>query len=140
MTSSPACELYIDGASRGNPGPASVGIFLKQGQDDSGYSYCRYLGETTNNVAEYFALIFGLEEAWRLGHRSVMVKTDSELLARQINGQYQVRDAQLRLLHNFSGYLIQHFKSCTVTHIPRELNTKADRLANQAIQEHFSKK
>lgn len=139
MIASPACEIYIDGASRGNPGPASVGVFLKSGDAHPGHYFCRYLGETTNNVAEYFALIYGLEEASLLGFRSISVKTDSELLARQISGQYRVRDAHLRVLHGFSGYLIKRFKSFSLAHIPRELNAEADRLANQAIEEHLRK-
>ena len=139
MINSPACEIYIDGASRGNPGPASVGVFFSESQEHPGRPFYRYLGETTNNVAEYFALIYGLEEAWHLGYRSIKVKTDSELLARQINGQYKVRDAHLRLLHNFSGYLIRRFKAFSLAHVPRELNTQADRLANQAIEEHLKK-
>ena len=140
MTTNPGCEIYIDGAIRGYPGLASIGVYFKNSPSSPAHSFYRYIGETTNNVAEYFALIYGLEEAWQLGYRSVKVKTDSELLARQIDGQYKVRDPNLRLLHNFSSYLIARLKSFSISHIPRELNTQADRLANQAIDDYLSKK
>lgn len=140
MTAIPGCEIYIDGASRGNPGLASIGVYLKAGPGSSAHSFFRYIGETTNNVAEYFALIYGLDEAWLLGYRSIKVNTDSELLARQISGQYKVREPSLKLLHNYSNYLIARFHSFGISHIPRELNAHADRLANQAIDEYLSKK
>ena len=138
MTPTRAYEIYIDGASRGNPGPASVGVVVQDGSKAPVRQLARYIGETTNNVAEYLALIYGLQEALRAGCRAVTVKTDSELLARQINGQYKVRDPQLRLLHGLATHLIEGFASCRVMHIPREENALADRLAGQAIRKHRS--
>jgi ribonuclease HI len=128
------CELYIDGASRGNPGPASVGAVLLDGHPKPIRQLSRYLGETTNNVAEYLALVYGLQEALQAGCQSLTVKTDSELLARQINGQYRVRDPLLQLLHGLAEHLLRGFSACRVEHIPREQNTAADRLAAQAFK------
>ena len=136
MTSSQACELYIDGASRGNPGPASVGGVLVRKDSTVLKRFSKYIGETTNNVAEYLALIYGLHEALDAGCQSLHIKTDSELLARQINGQYKVRDLQLRLFHDLAQRIMERFKACTIAHIPRELNKEADRLAGEAVRTH----
>lgn len=132
MTANPACELFIDGASRGNPGPASVGCVLRAKNATRHFS--KYLGETTNNAAEYLALIYGLQEALKEKCDTIAVKTDSELLARQINGQYKVRDPQLRLFFDLACHMIGRFKSFEVSHIPRELNTEADKLAGDAVR------
>ena len=128
-----SCEVYIDGASHGNPGPAGVGVVFVDRQSQPVHQFSAYLGETTNNVAEYLALIYALQEALRDGYAVLAVKTDSELLARQINGQYAVRDAQLRLLHALALHLLGGFKGCVVSHIPRTQNRLADRLAGQAV-------
>ena len=136
MTTNHACELYIDGASRGNPGPASVGCVLRG--KSATHHFSKYLGETTNNAAEYLALIYGLQEALKEKCDTLTVKTDSELLARQINGQYKVRDPQLRLFFDLACHVIGRFKSCQVMHIPRELNTEADRLAGEAVSRHIA--
>ena len=130
----PSCEIYIDGASRGNPGPGGVGAVFLDGNAKPVRQFSKYLGETTNNVAEYLALIYALQEALRAGYASVTVKTDSELLARQIKGQYKVRDPQLRLLHGLALHLVQGFTRCQILHVPREQNTVADRLAGQAVK------
>ena len=127
MKPTPSCEIYIDGASRGNPGPAGVGAVLFNGGAEPARQFSKYLGETTNNVAEYLALVYALQEALQAGYGAVTVKTDSELLARQFNGLYKVRDPQLRLLHLADGFIRGE-----VQHIPRTQNTLADRLAGQA--------
>ena len=129
----PSCEIYIDGASRGNPGPAGVGAVFLDGKAKPVRRFSKYLGETTNNVAEYLALVYALQEALREGYAVVTVKTDSELLARQINGQYKVRDPQLRWLHGLALHLVQGFVRCEVVHVPRTQNAAADRLAGQAV-------
>ncbi len=134
MTLTRSCELYIDGASHGNPGPAGVGVVLKEGKTTI-RQFAQYIGETTNNVAEYLALVYALQEALQAGYPVVMVKTDSELLARQLNGQYKVKDPQLRLFHDLARHLIAGFRSVTITHIPRTENTHADRLAGKAVDE-----
>jgi ribonuclease HI len=128
-----SCEIDIDGASRGNPGPAGVGIVIRDGAAASARELSLYLGETTNNVAEYLALVYALQEALRAGYAEVRVRTDSELLARQLSGQYRVRDPQLRLFHDLAAHLIQGFRACRIEHVPREENRLADRLAGQAV-------
>ncbi len=128
-----SCEIYIDGASRGNPGPAGVGVVFLDGAAQPVRTFSKYVGETTNNVAEYLALIYALQEALHAGYQSVTVKTDSELLARQVSGQYKVRDAHLKVLYDLARHLIDGFTHCTVNHIPRTQNAAADRLAGQAV-------
>ena len=136
MTPARSCEIYIDGASRGNPGPASVGVVMFDGTAAPARQFSHYLGETTNNVAEYLAFIYALQEALQAGYRTVTVKTDSELLARQVNGQYQVRDGRLRIFHDLALHLAKGFSAWTLEHIPRTQNTLADRLAARAIDSH----
>ena len=133
-----SCEIYIDGASRGNPGPAGIGVVFRDGKTKPVRQFSKYIGETTNNVAEYLALVYALQEALRDGYTALVVKTDSELLARQINGQYRVRDAQLRLFHDLALHLTRGFSRCSVEHIPRTQNTMADRLASQAVSGRFA--
>ena len=132
MTPRRGCEVFVDGASRGNPGPAGVGIVFLDGHARPVRKFSRYLGETTNNVAEYLALIYALQEALRVGYTDVVVKTDSELLARQTSGQYKVRDPLLRLFHDLVLYLQEGFASCQVEHVARAKNALADRLAGRA--------
>ena len=129
-----SCEIYIDGASRGNPGPAGIGGVLTDGQGAS-RRWGHYLGETTNNVAEYLALVYALQEALRTGYTAVTVKTDSELLARQVSGRYKVRDARLRLFYDLVVHLQGAFARCDIEHIPRTQNAQADRLAGRAAEE-----
>jgi ribonuclease HI len=126
--------VYIDGASRGNPGPAGVGVVFVNGDAHPIRQFGAYLGETTNNVAEYLALIYAMQEALRCGVRTLRVKTDSELLARQVTGQYRVRDPQLRLFHDLAKHLAQAFRGFSIAHIPRVQNRLADRLASQAVK------
>ena len=132
MKASRSCELYVDGASRGNPGPAGVGVVALDGQANPVYWLSQPLGETTNNVAEYLALIYGLQWAARAGYTTVGVKTDSELLVRQIHGQYKVRDPQLRLFHDLAQHLLAQFNQWSLAHVPRTQNRPADRLASAA--------
>ena len=124
----------MDGASRGNPGPSGIGAVL-QPSDAAGpvRHLSKYIGETTNNVAEYLALVYALQEALRGGYTDVTVKTDSELLARQLNGEYRVRNGQLKLFHDLAADLIRGFQTCRIHHIPRTQNALADRLAGQAV-------
>ena len=140
-----SCEVYIDGASHGNPGPAGVGVvFLetpavsRQGAVDGkarpARQFYAYIGETTNNVAEYLALVYALQEALIAGYTEVTIKTDSELMARQVNGQYKVRDGHLRLLHGLALHVGRGFVRWRIEHIPRTHNALADRLAGQAAK------
>lgn len=123
----------VDGAARGNPGPAGAGVWLGDGQGRTLGEHSVYLGATTNNVAEYAALLVALHEAARLGATDVRVQTDSELLAKQIQGEYRVKDPTLRALHAIAQQMQRGFARCRVTHIPREQNRVADRLANRAV-------
>ena len=132
MTPAPSCEVYIDGASRGNPGPAGVGAVFVDERAQPVRQFSKGIGVSTNNVAEYLALLYALQEAVQAGYRSLTIKTDSELLVRQLNGRYRVRDSHLRLLHDLALHLTQGFVSCRVEHIPRAQNALADRLASRA--------
>ena len=144
MKRTQSCEVYIDGASHGNPGPAGVGVVFVNpsgpgaaaGSAKPFRQFSKYIGETTNNVAEYLALVYALQEAMQAGYAALTVKTDSELLARQVNGQYRVRDGQLRLFHDLALHLARGFRQCLVQHIPRTENRLADRLAGQAVTRH----
>lgn len=128
-------RLFCDGASRGNPGPAGAGAALFNPRGEVAAKLARYLGETTNNVAEYQALILGLQEAARLGARQLQVLADSELLVRQLNGQYRVKAPHLLPLWRLAKTELQKFEACTVSHVPRAENRLADELANQGIDQ-----
>jgi len=127
-----AVTAHIDGASSGNPGPSGAGVVFYDPEGRQLASLSVPLGPATNNVAEYLALLYGLQEAQRLGFARLVVKTDSELLARQFNGQYQVRDATLRLFHQLARHMACAFEQLSVEHVGREFNAEADRLARRA--------
>jgi ribonuclease HI len=129
--------IYIDGASRGNPGNAAAGVVILDEQQKPVLERKKYLGKTTNNVAEYQALILALQEALDMGAVQVEVKTDSELLANQWNGEYRVQNPGLVPLMQQARRLAGRLQSCKVAHVPRERNKRADALANQAIDEHL---
>lgn len=125
--------LFSDGASRGNPGPAGGG-FVLIGEDGQVASQGkRYLGMMTNNQAEYLALIDGLSKALELGYDEIEINLDSELLVRQINGEYRVKDKTLKIYYKQVMEILTKFKSVSTRHIPREKNKVADRLANEAL-------
>lgn len=125
--------LWSDGAARGNPGPAGIGAILKRVDGEVLARESRYLGIATNNVAEYSALLAGLERARSLGIRHLEVRADSELLIKQLRGEYQVRSPGLRPLYERARALIAEFGSVALRHVRRELNREADALANQGI-------
>lgn len=129
--------LCSDGASRGNPGPAAVGVVLYVDDPDGDAipvaEISEAIGETTNNVAEYTAVIRGLRRAAELGAAEVEVRTDSELLVKQVNGEYRVRNPALQTLHAEVQRLRATFDACPVLHIRRERNREADALANRAL-------
>ena len=128
--------IHTDGASRGNPGPAGIGVSLRVDGEDDAREFYAYIGETTNNVAEYRALLLGLDEAGKLGAASVTVLADSELLVRQLNGQYKVKSEGLRPLFLEAACRLREFPASRVAHVRREENRDADRLANRAIDEY----
>lgn len=128
--------IYTDGAARGNPGDAGIGIVFQSGNTVI-EKIKLYIGEKTNNQAEYEALIAALEKAKELQKPHLHVFTDSLLLANQITGKWKVRDENLGKLHKKAKDLIRNFKNFTITHIRREQNREADRLANQAIDDYL---
>ncbi|HLE58534.1 MAG TPA: ribonuclease HI family protein [Candidatus Limnocylindria bacterium] len=128
--------IHTDGAARGNPGPAGLGAVLRDA--DSGKlvaELARFLGIRSNNVAEWTAVEDALTEARRLGARHVDLRTDSELVARQISGRYRVKHPDLKPIHARVMRLLAEFEGYSVGHVPRELNRDADRLSNVAIDE-----
>lgn len=131
--------IHTDGAARGNPGPAGAGGVLKSPHGELLGKVSKYLGEATNNQAEYQALIFSLEEAKRLGAKSIKVFMDSELAVRQLNGQYKVKNEGLKPLFEKVLCLLNNFESFAISHVPREKNKDADKLANEAIDNQFGK-
>ena len=124
---------YIDGASRGNPGPAAAGFTLTDSAGTQLQAKAFFLGEATNNIAEYTSLVKALEAAKKIGAEQLMVFSDSELLVRQINGQYKVKSEQIRPLFRQAVNLLDEFKNWKVRHIARENNKEADSLVNQAL-------
>jgi ribonuclease HI len=125
--------LHADGGSRGNPGPAGAGAVLTTADGEEVAGLSRFLGTATNNVAEYQALIMGLEEARRRGCRELEVRLDSELIVRQLSGRYRVKSPHLKPLYDRARELLAGFGRVRVSHVAREHNQKADRLANQAM-------
>ena len=125
--------IWIDGASQGNPGPAAIGAVIRDEQGKIHSLLSERIGETTNNRAEYTALITALKKALSLGVRYAEVKSDSELLVRQINGEYRVKKAELKPLYEQVKQLQGSLEGFTITHIPRTQNTEADALANKAL-------
>jgi ribonuclease HI len=127
--------LMVDGAARGNPGDAGCGAAIC---DESGAvvkELSRYLDRTTNNVAEYEGLLIGLDALIQLGRKKIRVQSDSQLLVRQLNGEYRVKDEKLKVLYQHALTLLRQFDSYRILHVYREMNRVADRLANRGIDE-----
>jgi ribonuclease HI len=124
--------IYTDGGARGNPGPAGIGVVIER-DGKIVKEYGKYIGETTNNQAEYQALIFALESAKEMGGTEVEVLMDSELIVKQLKGEYRVRDAGLSPLYLCVHNLRAGFAKFSVRHIRREQNKEADRMVNEAL-------
>lgn len=125
---------FTDGGARGNPGPAAIGVVVKDGATGQTIrAYGTYIGETTNNQAEYQALVSALETARELGATEVACFLDSELVVKQMNREYRVRDVSLQTHFTKIWNMAQEFKSCTFTHVPRAKNKEADAEVNKAI-------
>lgn len=128
-------QVYTDGASRGNPGYAAVGIRILVPPDELIKEIKKFIGFTTNNVAEYTALILGLQEALGLKAKRVEAYVDSELVVKQLLGQYKVSDDKLKPLFEIAKNLVTYFPEFSLRHVRRSENKEADRLANEALEE-----
>lgn len=125
--------VQFDGGSRGNPGPAGIGVVLRAADGTPVVTLGRFIGRATNNVAEYKALITGLQQAKRLGAKRIIVRGDSELVVKQMRGEYRVKNPDLRTLYDEAQDLLGGFDQAKVEHNYREDNALADRLANLAM-------
>ena len=132
MSEHASWTIYTDGAARGNPGPAAFAYVIER-PGDSTVEENGCLGDTTNNIAEYTALVRALEHAQRLGGRRLNIHSDSELMVKQMNGAYKVKHPGLQPLYRQAKELSRQFDRVTFRHIPREQNKRADRLGNAAL-------
>jgi len=125
--------VHVDGGARGNPGPAAIGVVVSDAEGRLLEEIAETIGETTNNVAEYRALLRGLERAHALGAEEVELVGDSELVAKQVTGQYKVKHAGLRPLHSEALHALAGFPRWSVRTVPRAQNAGADALVNAAL-------
>jgi ribonuclease HI len=132
MTLPIAWKVNIDGAARGNPGPAAF-AFIIQKEESPPIEENGLLGTTTNNLAEYTALVRALERAAEIGAKRLIVHSDSELLVKQMNGDYRVKNADIRVLYDRAKDLIEQFDQVLIRHVRREQNSRADELCNEAL-------
>ena len=132
MSPGKTTEVFIDGASRGNPGESGIGVLVVRG-DGTRREIKKYLAKGTNNEAEYGALIEALGYLSNEKIRKVRIHTDSQLVASQMNGLWKVKDPKLKILHAKAKKLASTIAGLKIVHIPRERNAEADRLANEAI-------
>ena len=128
--------VYIDGGARGNPGPAGAGVVIRSADDGTAlYKGGLFLGRATNNVAEYSGMLAGLAAAEKLGAEEVRIVSDSQLMIRQMTGEYRDKNEGLKPLYRKACRLAETFQTCTFQHVPREQNAQADRLVNMAIDQ-----
>ncbi len=136
--------IHTDGGARGNPGPAAIGVVIEFAKDNTNESVHenillgKYLGETTNNVAEYTALLEALTKAQELDPTEIECLLDSELVVKQLNGQYKVKDENLLLLWTQVKNAARKFKKITFKHIPRALNKEADKIVNEVLDSQLN--
>jgi len=128
-------KIYTDGGARGNPGPAGCGVVMFDEQGQQVGVYKKYLGETTNNVAEYSGVVLAMEEAQKLGATELNFYLDSELVVKQLKREYKVKNPELAKLFVKIFNMQQNFKKVDYNHVPREMNKLADKLANEAMDE-----
>lgn len=139
MTLAETVTIYTDGGARGNPGPAAIGGVVLRGDaaderdGETLEEFSAYIGEKTNNQAEYAALLAGLERAAKYTHAKVRCVLDSELVVKQVKGEYKVKSPELKKLMPQVRHLEEHFKTVTYEHTRRAGNTRADALVNQAL-------
>jgi ribonuclease HI len=125
--------VHVDGGARGNPGPAAIGAVISTPEGEVLDEASALIGETTNNVAEYRGLLLGLERARALGATEVEIVNDSQLVARQVGGTYKVKQAHLKPLHEEVLATLRNFERWSIRSVPREENTRADALVNDAL-------
>ncbi|MGH2979532.1 MAG: ribonuclease HI family protein [Solirubrobacterales bacterium] len=130
--------VHVDGGARGNPGPAGVGVVITDARGTVLDRANDYIGEATNNTAEYRAVLLGLERARELGAREVEIVNDSQLVARQVTGEYRVKKDDLRPLHAQALAALGEFDRWSIRSVPREQNEHADELVNDAIDARAS--
>lgn len=133
-------KTFTDGGARGNPGPAGIGVVIKNEKNEVVYERGKYIGETTNNQAEYQALILALEKAHELKATEVTCYLDSELVVKQVKGEYKVKDSELAKLYLQVWNLKNKFGSISFHHIYREKNIEADALVNSALDHHAKRR
>jgi ribonuclease HI len=126
-------RIFTDGASRGNPGEAGIGVLIEDSSGNRLKEVRRYLGKATNNQAEYTALLVGLQACREMGAEDISVFADSELLVKQMKGEYKVKHPLLLPLYTEAKTLVSGLRKFRITHIPRAKNAHADALANEAI-------
>jgi ribonuclease HI len=129
----PVLIVYTDGAARGNPGPAGIGVHITSGDGRTVKTLAEGIGPATNNVAEYRAALAGLRLAAELGARRVLLRADSRLLVEQLAGRFRVKNPTLRVLHREARGVMSSFDSVALEHVPREANGDADALANEGV-------
>jgi ribonuclease HI len=130
-------SIFIDGASRGNPGPSGIGIVFCDVESNVVKKLFKFIGNTTNNVAEYSALIYAMQEALIDRYDDVKIKSDSELLTKQLIGEYKVKNDNLRPYYDMFQHIARGFNKVEIIAINRESNSIADKLANKAIDSRF---
>ena len=134
---SKSVNIFIDGASRGNPGPSGIGIVFCDAQNNIIKKLFKFIGNTTNNVAEYSALIYAMQEALIDRYEDVKVKSDSELLTKHLTGEYKVKNGNLKPYYDIFQHIAKGFDKIEIISIGREANSIADKLANKAIDSRF---
>lgn len=134
-SATPSHRANVDGAARGNPGPASYGVVVRDARGEVVAKLKKYIGRMTNNVAEYYGLIAAIDYAQAHGVRALRIESDSELMVKQMRGQYKVKSEDLRPLFERAKKMSQGFESFQIQHVYREQNREADALANEALDE-----
>ncbi len=129
-------HVHTDGAARGNPGPASIGVYVTTPKGDVVASFNQYIGETTNNFAEYTALMHALRLVSAFDLESLRLFSDSDLMVQQVKGNYRVKEPHLKSLHSQVTSMLGNFPKWRIDHVPREKNKEADSLANQALDDY----